>query len=85
MGWVEDKGGKGAVFLDTHKRGFPDLFPFGVGRVIKGWDEGLATMKKGGKRLLRVPPSLGYSSAELGKDIPAGATLVFELELIDIR
>jgi peptidylprolyl isomerase len=84
-GWIEEQGGKGHVFLDTRKRGFPDIFPIGVGRVIKGWDEGLATMKKGGKRLLRVPPSLGYSPAELGKDIPAGATLLFELELIDIR
>jgi peptidylprolyl isomerase len=84
-GWVEEGGAKGRVFLDTRKRGFPDIFPIGVGRVIKGWDEGLATMKKGGKRLLRVPPNLGYSPAELGNDIPASATLLFELELIDIR
>jgi peptidylprolyl isomerase len=85
MGWIEEQGGKGRAFLDTRKRGFPDIFPIGAGRVIKGWDEGLATMKKGGKRLLRVPPSLGYSPAELGRDIPAGATLLFELELLDIR
>jgi peptidylprolyl isomerase len=56
-----------------------------VGRVIKGWEEGLATMKKGGKRLLRVPPSLGYSPAEARTDIPSGATLYFEVELVDIR
>ena len=85
MGWVEEQGGKRRAFLDTRKRGFPDTFPLGVGRVIKGWDEGVATMKKGGKRLLRVPPSLGYSPRELGNDIPAGATLIFELELIDLR
>jgi peptidylprolyl isomerase len=84
-GWIEEQGGKGRPFLDTRKRGYPDIFPFGVGRVIKGWDEGLATMKKGGRRLLRVPPSLGYSPRELGQDIPAGATLLFELELLDIR
>jgi len=84
-GWVEASGNQGATFLDTRKRGFPDVFPIGVGRVIKGWDEGLATMKKGGKRLLRVPPGLGYSPAELGRDIPAGATLIFELELLEIR
>lgn len=85
MGWIEEGGVKGRAFMDTRKRGFPDSFPFGVGRVIQGWDEGLATMNKGGKRLLRVPPSLGYSPRELGNDIPAGSTLIFELELIDIR
>jgi peptidylprolyl isomerase len=85
MGWVEEKGAKGHVFLDTRKRGFPATFPVGVGRVIKGWDEGLLTMKQGGKRLLRVPPSLGYSPQEAGQDIPPGATLIFELELVAIR
>ncbi len=84
-GWVEEQGDKGHLFLDTRKRGFPDIFPIGVGRVIKGWDEGLASMKKGGRRLLRVPPGLGYAPAERRDDIPAGATLLFELELIDIR
>jgi len=85
LGWVEEAGGKGAAFLDTRKRGFPMLFPLGGGRVIKGWDEGLATMKKGGRRLLRVPPALGYSPQELGRDIPPGSTLLFELELLEIR
>jgi peptidylprolyl isomerase len=85
MGWVEEQGAKGRVFLDTRKRGYPDLFPLGVGRVIKGWDEGLATMKKGGRRLLRVPPTLSYAPGELRGDIPAGATLLFELELLEIR
>jgi peptidylprolyl isomerase len=85
MGWIEENGGKGRLFLDTRKRGFPDAFPIGVNRVIKGWDEGIATMKKGGKRLLRVPPGLGYSPQEAGKDIPPDAALIFELELIDIR
>ena len=84
-GWVEAQGDKGRPFLDTRKRGFPDIFPLGGGRVIQGWEAGLATMKKGGKRLLRVPPSLGYAPRELGKDIPPGSTLLFELELLDIR
>ncbi len=84
-GWVEEAGTQGAVILDTRKRGFPDLFPLGGGRVIQGWEEGLATMKKGGRRLLRVPPSLGYSPQEMGRDIPPGSTLIFELELLDIR
>jgi peptidylprolyl isomerase len=85
MGWIEEEGKKGHVFLDTRKRGFPERFPIGGGRVIKGWEEGLATMKKGGKRLLRVPPDLGYSPRELGHDIPTGSTLVFELDLLDLR
>ena len=85
LGWVELDKGQRRVILDTRKRGYPAMFPLGVGRVIKGWEEGLATMSKGGKRLLRVPPSLGYSSAEAGADIPPGATLWFELELMDIR
>ncbi|MFZ1613600.1 MAG: FKBP-type peptidyl-prolyl cis-trans isomerase [Holophaga sp.] len=85
IGWVEEKGQKGHVFLNTRKRGYPDVFPLGVGRVIKGWDEGLATMKQGGKRLLRVPPALGYGPRELGKDIPPGATVIFEVELVNLR
>jgi peptidylprolyl isomerase len=84
-GWIEEKGGKGKLFLDTRKRGYPDTFPLGVGRVIKGWDEGVATMKKGGRRWLRVPPALGYSPVERGQDIPTDAALIFELELVDIR
>ena len=53
--------------------------------MIKGWDEGLATMKKGGKRLLRIPPALGYSPREAKEDIPLDANLLFEFELVDIR
>lgn len=85
LGWIEEGGVKGRPFLDTKKRGFPLSFPLGGGRVIKGWEEGLATMKKGGRRLLRVPPALGYSTQELGNDIPPGSILIFELELLDIR
>ena len=85
LGWVELDKGERRIILDTRKRGYPAMFPLGGGRVIKGWEEGLATMSKGGKRLLRVPPSLGYSPKEAGADIPQGATLWFELELLDIR
>lgn len=84
-GWIEDKGSRGTLFLDTRKRGFPATFPLGVGRVIKGWDEGILSMRKGGKRLLRVPAPLGYSPQEAGHDIPPDATLIFEIELIEIR
>lgn len=84
-GWVEEAGGPGAPFLDTRKRGFPDVFPLGAGRVIQGWDEGLATMKQGGRRLLRVPPALGYAPQEMGKGVTPGATLLFELDLLEVR
>lgn len=85
LGWIEENGQKGKLFQDTRKRGFPDRFPVGVGRVIKGWDEALLTMKVGEKRLLRVPSALGYTPQEAGEGIPPGATLLFELELIAIR
>lgn len=85
QGWIEEGGKKGKPILDTRKRGYPAVFPLGVGRVIPGWDEGIATMKKGGRRLLRVPPPLGYSRQEAGEDIPPGSTLLFEVDLIDIR
>ncbi len=85
LGWIEEGGRKGRTILDTRKRGYPASFPIGVGRVIAGWDEGIATMKKGGKRLLRVPPALGYSAGEARTDIPLDSILIFEVDLIDIR
>ncbi len=85
VGWIEGKGGQGQAFFDSRKRGYPNVFPLGMDRVIKGWDEGIATMRRGGKRLVRVPPSLGYTPMERGQDIPEGATLIFELELVDLK
>ncbi len=85
QGWVARGSRKGKRFVDSRERGYPAEFPFGVGRVIKGWDEGLATMKAGGRRLLVVPPALGYNAREAGKDIPPGSTLIFELELVALR
>lgn len=84
-GWLARGGRKGKLIADSLERGYPAEFPFGVGRVIQGWDEALATMKAGGKRLLVVPPALGYNAREAGKDIPPGSTLIFELELVALR
>ena len=86
-GWLYDtqKGRQGQQFDANLNRNKPLEFELGAGRVIKGWDEGLATMKQGGKRLLRVPPALGYGPRELGKDIPPGATVIFEVELVNLR
>lgn len=80
-GWLRD-GTKFDSSLDRHE---PFSFRIGSGMVIKGWDEGVGTMKKGGKRRLIIPPHLGYGRRGAGNIIPPNATLTFEVELIDLR
>jgi peptidylprolyl isomerase len=84
-GWLWVNGAKGQKFDSSIDRGKPFKFPIGQGRVIKGWDEGVATMKVGGKRNLLIPPALGYGSRGAGGVIPPDATLFFEVELLGVE
>jgi FKBP-type peptidyl-prolyl cis-trans isomerase len=79
-GWLTDK----RKFDSSVDRGQPFVFTIGRGQVIRGWDEGVATMKVGDKVRLTIPPEMGYGARGAGGVIPPNATLIFEVELLDV-
>ena len=87
-GWLYDENAadkKGTQFDSSRTRGKPFDFPLGGGRVIKGWDEGVVGMKVGGQRTLIIAPEYGYGASGAGGVIPPNATLLFDVELLDVK
>jgi len=84
-GWIDEGDKKGKKFDSSLDRGEAFSFTLGQGQVIKGWDEGVAGMKVGGKRTLMIPASLGYGARGAGSAIPPNSDLIFDVELLGVK
>jgi FKBP-type peptidyl-prolyl cis-trans isomerase FkpA len=87
-GWLYDalaRDNEGREFDSSRDRNDPLSFRLGAGEVIKGWDDGIVGMKVGGRRLLTIPPDLAYGAEGMGELIPPNATLIFDVELLDVK
>lgn len=85
VGWVDAGGKQGRELLDSHDRGEPVAFLVGTDRVMPGWNEGVLGMKPGGRRLVHIPPRLGYGKKGVEGIVPPDAGLIFILELLEVR
>jgi FKBP-type peptidyl-prolyl cis-trans isomerase len=84
-GWLDDNGSKGRQFFNSRREGRPVSFVIGTERVMPGWNEGVAGMRAGGRRLLVLPPALGFGNRAVEDVIPANAGLIFVIELIELE
>jgi FKBP-type peptidyl-prolyl cis-trans isomerase FkpA len=87
-GWIYDalaRDNQGREFDSSRERNDPLSFRLGAGEVIKGWDDGITGMKVGGRRMLTIPPDMAYGAEGMGELIPPNATLIFDVELIDVK
>jgi len=84
-GWLDDAGKKGKEFYDSRRQGKPVAFVIGTDWIMQGWNEGVIGMRPGGKRLLRVPPALGYGARGVQDLVPPDTPLIFIIDLIDLE
>ena len=84
-GWMDDNGVQGKELYNSRKAGRPVSFVVGTNKIMQGWNEGVIGMKKGGKRLLRVPPALGYGAKAVQDVVPADTSLLFVIDLVDLE
>ena len=85
IGWLDNNGAKGKEFFNTRKQNKPASFVIGTDKVMPGWNEGVIGMKQGGKRLLKLPPALGYGSKGVQEIVPPNARLILIIELVRLE